>query len=537
MKISQTLFLLLIFSGIFANQKITKRISEYLKNKHSDESKLRLLIESGKIDGFFGTTEINDIFEHLTKKYASFVRSEKIGSSFQERKISAYHLHSSKNSKVEKSKVLFTGLHHARELITANMIVKIFIETLHSLIHDTDRFTFWNYCDLVIIPVVNVDSHFLISESFGKSDFSDFKEKRKNMNSQVCKDGSLVNQGVDLNRNYGFHYGEDSGDNEECSETFRGVNAFSEPETRAVRDFLEKEKSVVSAMNFHSYGNMWIHPFNYMKIKHKFPETTLQGIVHFYEKFGKEVGEVSKSEYGNAIETVNYSTDGEASDWMLGEHGIISFSPELGSFNPKAQDFIIPKNLIYDVIQENFKVINLFLEKNSVVIKDVVYGFDNNGVFSLSFTNAGLANIYQPVLKIEQSAKSNSFINGVGEVHVETGVLGFKNVKLEINEGSLTVAIAKINRLDNFRVQFKFNDKKIEQNGFELKIELKMHGGYKIETFDVVHLGIKKDKTTAFILLGGTAGATIVILTIALWRLLACLTKKDKGSIGKELVN
>ena len=59
--------------------------------------------------------------------------------------------------------------------------------------------------------------------------------------------------------------------------------------------------------------------------------------INFYNNFGKEVKNVSKdNEYGNAIETVNYSTDGEASDWMLGEKNIISFSPELGSKNPKA---------------------------------------------------------------------------------------------------------------------------------------------------------------------------------------------------------
>jgi len=33
---------------------------------------------------------------------------------------------------------------------------------------------------------------------------------------------------------------------------------------------------------------------------------------------------------------VNYTTDGEASDWMLGEKNIIAFSPELGSFNLQA---------------------------------------------------------------------------------------------------------------------------------------------------------------------------------------------------------
>lgn len=35
--------------------------------------------------------------------------------------------------------------------------------------------------------------------------------------------------------------------------------------------------------------------------------------------------------YGNAISMVNYVSYGEASDYMLGKHGIIALSPELGS--------------------------------------------------------------------------------------------------------------------------------------------------------------------------------------------------------------
>ena len=105
-------------------------------------------------------------------------------------------------------------------------------------------------------------------------------------------------------------------------------------------------------MNFHCYGNIWIHPFNYMHKKHKYPKNAYANIIKFYEDFKGEVAQVSKSKYGNAIETVNYSTDGEGSDWMLGEHKIVAFSPELGSFNPLAQTFFLPKDLIYEVIED-----------------------------------------------------------------------------------------------------------------------------------------------------------------------------------------
>lgn len=103
-------------------------------------------------------------------------------------------------------------------------------------------------------------------------------------------------------------------------------------------------------MNFHSYGNMWIHPFNYMKAPKYYPDFLEKKYSDFYEDFGNEVQKITKSKYGNAIEMVSYSTDGEASDWMLGEKRIVSFSPELGSFNPDAQTFYLPKSLIFGVI-------------------------------------------------------------------------------------------------------------------------------------------------------------------------------------------
>ena len=90
------------------------------------------------------------------------------------------------------------------------------------------------------------------------------------MNLEYCgKD--TINSGVDLNRNYGFHYGESPEDKDECSETFRGKSAFSEKETQAVKYLCEKYPNIVAAMNFHSYGNMWIHPFNYLSKKHIYP--------------------------------------------------------------------------------------------------------------------------------------------------------------------------------------------------------------------------------------------------------------------------
>lgn len=87
---------------------------------------------------------------------------------------------------------------------------------------------------------------------------------------------------MDINRNYGYHYGSTPEDNDVCSETYRGKKAFSEPETRAIRDLLEKYPNINSCMNFHSYGNMLIHPFNYLTEKGIFPGNIEQKYIDFY---------------------------------------------------------------------------------------------------------------------------------------------------------------------------------------------------------------------------------------------------------------
>lgn len=500
-----------------------------MQNKYSDESSLRNLIESGHMGGFFTTSEIEDIFTHLSSKYPQFVIKDQIGKSFRGKKIYAYKLISSKKLEESKPKVLFTGLHHARELITANMIVKIFIEALHSLIHETNRFTFWKFTDLVIIPVVNVDSHHLISQSFGTKDFETFQDKRKNMNSNYCSKGSIVSQGADLNRNYGFHYGEEQEDNDECAETYRGKNAFSEPETRAVRHLVEKERNIVSAMNFHSFGNMWIHPFNYMKIKNKYPENILNSIVSFYTDFGKEVAEVSKSLYGNAIETVNYSTDGEGSDWMLGEHKIIAFSPELGSFNPKAQNFIIPKNLIFSVIQENFKVIELFLEKNTVKLHGFTYGFDNKGVMSMKFINKGLADVYDPIFKIDRNNENSLVLDNISKVSIEVQPYVFETGHIERTDDFIIVSFQKLNRLERLKIDFHFeNMEKVVLENFNWKVEFKMQNGHKFGEFEIVHWGVAPKKDVIFLILGASFALGLVLLSFCLWKLIKYIGKLRK---------
>ena len=165
--------------------------------------------------------------------------------------------------------------------------------------------------------------------------------KRKNKNPSygnvhVCKDETLV--GVVLNRNYGFgfnhkatRFGVDTYNDNPCEETFKGPHPFSENETKAVRDFVfDHVNQLRFVYNFHSFGNMYLYPFNALKSEH------LNELYPQYKNLFEEIASLTPQgdEVGHSIEFLDYTATGEASDWILAATGIPAVSPEIGSIDP-----------------------------------------------------------------------------------------------------------------------------------------------------------------------------------------------------------
>jgi hypothetical protein len=181
---------------------------------------------------------------------------------------------------------------------------------------------------------------------------------RKNRN--VHSSCSPLTGGVDLNRNYGFKWGHDNvGSNPNpCSQSYRGTGPFSEPETQAIKNWFAGNKQFsprrrmlgnkfdngykglqggercISAMNFHSYGDLWIEPYNYIKDKVD-KELSRKNHILFeaYQEFNIAAYRPDGAKYGNAAATIDYLANGEASDWMLAVNNVFAFSPELGIKN------------------------------------------------------------------------------------------------------------------------------------------------------------------------------------------------------------
>lgn len=108
--------------------------------------------------------------------------------------------------------------------------------------------------DVFVVPMANPDGYVYT----WTTDRLWRKNRRPNDKTPKCS-------GVDLNRNWDEHYGVGASTNP-CSEVYQGTQAFSEPETQALRDNM---LSVSSGGNLrlmlalHSYGQVLLYPWGW----------------------------------------------------------------------------------------------------------------------------------------------------------------------------------------------------------------------------------------------------------------------------------
>ncbi|EJW79307.1 hypothetical protein WUBG_09783, partial [Wuchereria bancrofti] len=137
----------------------------------------------------------------------------------------------------------------------------------------------------VIIPCLNPDGY----EFTRSSTNPNVRLWRKNRSPFVCeKDQWGRNRccrGVDLNRNFDFHFKESGSSDDPCAEIYQGKAPFSEPETRAVRDAIMSNRyrgRIDAFITLHTYSQLWIHPYGHRKDTYP---GDIQDLVSIYYNF------------------------------------------------------------------------------------------------------------------------------------------------------------------------------------------------------------------------------------------------------------
>lgn len=342
---------------------------------------------------------------------------------------------------------------------------------------------------------------------------------------------TIISNGVDLNRNFGFHYGEDSGLNSECSEEFRGPMSFSEPETQAIKNLIKMENSTITtALNLHDFGNMWIYPFNYQRSISKEPRNFEKIAKDFYTEFEKEAKTISSATFGNVISNLGYFSEGEVSDWMLGEENIIAFSPEIGTNDKDAQQFIIPKALIYKSYKEFSNVMKLLLNRNKFDVKHFSYEFNNLGKFMMNFKNNAVASVFNP--KITLTFENDFFLSSLTGIFMK----GYSETPRSLDyslcpEGlKIHINLEKISKLKEYQLIFEFSNNLVSKTNFNIEIVIANLDCDQLWTGKISHEKFEKFYFVYFVIVV----LSILFLTLMIGFYVKQLFSEKKGRREEE---
>jgi len=203
-----------------------------------------------------------------------------------------------------------------------------------------------------ILPVLNVDGAALVEENWKVK--NKIINKRKNMNPNYAQCGD-ENSGVDLNRNFGIDWKAENFKNktELCGDFWPGSEAFSEPETRALRDFIATKKNELKfVINCHTSGNEFIWPFNGREPNDI--ETRAPGYLAIFQDIAENAPFPDGVMKGNSYEVIGDQMGGDQDDYILSTYGIPSVTSEMGFFGQYIQDWRCQsKAVCFEILREN----------------------------------------------------------------------------------------------------------------------------------------------------------------------------------------
>ena len=263
---------------------------------------------SVSFQAYHGYDDMVGIVNDLVSEYPEIASLRDLGDTSQGRDILAVKV--SDNVGVDEATepdILYMGAHHGNEPISVEVPLYL-LEFLLTSYGNNGTVTKWvDTREIWIIPMVNPDG-----VEAGT---------RKNANGT----------GVDLNRNYDQNWGTQGTSSDPNADTYPGQYAFSEPETKAIRD-LAIDQGFELSMSFHSYGEIVYYPWG-NTLETVSPRGGLLADIasEIVERNGYQPYE------GNMDGT--YLTSGDSDDWLYSE-GTLPFTVELSTVYRPPESFI-----------------------------------------------------------------------------------------------------------------------------------------------------------------------------------------------------
>jgi carboxypeptidase T len=283
-------------------------------------------------------SEQNAEVNRVVAAYPAIARKQVIGTSYEGRQIVAVKISDNVATDENEPEVLYDAQHHAREHLTAEMALYLLNQFTSKYATDSRIKSVVDTREIWIIPSVNPDgSEYDIATG-------SYRSWRKNRQ----PNGSSRYIGTDLNRNYGYKWGCCGGSSgSTSSETYRGSTAFSAPETRVVRDFVNSRvvggvQQIKAAMDFHTYSELVLWPFGHTTAATTTGMNADQN--NTFATLGRQMA--ATNNYTPEQSSDLYITDGDLLDWLWGTHRIFAYTFEMYPTSSSGGGFYPPASVI-----------------------------------------------------------------------------------------------------------------------------------------------------------------------------------------------
>lgn len=295
---------------------------------------------------FHNYREVTEAVQKLASENSDIITLDSIGRSNEGREI--WHLRISTDLATSRQKpgVIYMGGHHAREHLSIDVPLRLTEKLIQDYRAGDARIVrLLQSREIHMIPMVNPDGAEFDIET------GNYKMWRKNRRHNP--DGSY---GVDLNRNYGFKWGSGGSSNNSRSDTFMGPTPFSEPETQAIKAFVEQQDNATVLLTFHTFSELILFPWG-----HSYDPISDAKDVRVFRTMAQKMSQWNNYTPQQASEL--YQASGDTTDWAYGTQHIFAFTFELDpKFSGGGWGFYPGAGVIPEVVRKNWEPFLFMME-------------------------------------------------------------------------------------------------------------------------------------------------------------------------------
>ncbi|XP_053324296.1 carboxypeptidase A6 [Spea bombifrons] len=271
--------------------------------------------------------EIESWMHYMNHTHPHLISMFSVGKSYEGKPLHVLKL--GKNGTKKKAIWIDCGI-HAREWIGPAFCQWFVKEAVSAYNRDPSMKKILSIFYIYVMPVFNVDGYHYswTTDRFWRKTRS--KNRRYNCH------------GVDANRNWKVKFSEEGASLNPCDDTYCGPYAESEPEVKAVAQFIYKQRKHIKAyLSFHAYAQMLLYPYSYQY--DAIPN------YHCVESAAYDAVNAIRSAYGvryqhGPASSTLYMSSGSSMDWAYNIGIPYAFAFELRDTG--YYGFLLPESLI-----------------------------------------------------------------------------------------------------------------------------------------------------------------------------------------------